>query len=107
MDMDQMLAEFEALMHRVRAGSPGAADELFERYGNSVRRVVRRWLHQPLRRHYDSTDFEQSVWASFFQGPADHGIFPTPEDLVAFLSRIAYNKVVDATRKRLGTGQDS
>src|SRR5262249_5377435 len=48
-------------------------------------------------------DFEQSVWASFFHVCADRYSFATPEDLVAFLSRVAYNKVVDAARKRFGT----
>jgi RNA polymerase sigma factor (sigma-70 family) len=105
--MDQTKDDFAALMQRVKGGCPDAAQELFARYANAVRSVVRRWLHRPLRRHYDSTDLEQSVWASFFHGPADRCIFPTAEDLVAFLSRIAYNKVVDATRKRFGTGQDS
>jgi len=50
-------------------------------------------------------DFAQSVWASFFDGSADRYSFLTPEELIAFLSRVAYNKVVDAMRKRLGTGQ--
>jgi RNA polymerase sigma factor (sigma-70 family) len=98
--------EFDALMDRVRAGCPLAAEELFALYGPAVRRVVRRWLQQPLRRHYDSTDFEQSVWASFFVSSAERCSFPTSDDLVAFLSQVAYNKVVDATRKRFGTGQD-
>jgi RNA polymerase sigma factor (sigma-70 family) len=105
--MDQTIGEFEALMQRIRAGCPDAARELFTRYGDAVRRVVRRWLRQPMRRHYDSTDFEQSVWASFFHTSADRCFFPTPDDLVAFLSQVAYNKVVDATRKRLGSGQDA
>src|SRR5262249_22613240 len=105
--MDQTCDEFEALMQRVKAGCPDAARELFARYGNAVRRVVRRWLQQRLRRHYDTTDFEQSVWASFFQRPAECCFFPTPEGLVAFLSQMAYNKVVDATRKRFGTGRNS
>jgi RNA polymerase sigma factor (sigma-70 family) len=105
--MDQTRGEFADLMEQVKAGRPEAAEQLFERYGPAVRRVVRRWLQQPLRRHFDSTDFEQSVWASFFHTSAERYSFPTPDDLVAFLSQVAYNKVVDATRKRFGAGQDS
>src|SRR4051794_8704712 len=105
--MDQTCGDFVALMQRVKAGCPEAAQVLFAQYGDAVRRVVRRWLQQPLRRHFDSTDFEQSVWASFFGDSADRYSFPTPDDLVAFLSQVAYNKVVDATRKRFGSGQDS
>jgi RNA polymerase sigma factor (sigma-70 family) len=76
---------------------------MFDRYSEAVRRVVRRWLEERLRRHYDSADFVQSVWASFFHVPAVDYTFDTPDALVAFLSRMAYNKVVSATRKRLGT----
>jgi RNA polymerase sigma factor (sigma-70 family) len=43
------------------------------------------------------------VWASFFQIPPEQYTFATPDDLIAFLSRIALNKVVDETRKRLQT----
>jgi RNA polymerase sigma factor (sigma-70 family) len=104
--MEQVTNDFKALMDRVRAGCPDAAEELFESYGDAVRRVVRRWLQQPMRRQYDSVDFEQSVWASFFQGTADRYSFLTPKDLVDFLSRVAYNKVMDATRERLGSRRD-
>jgi RNA polymerase sigma factor (sigma-70 family) len=98
--------DFAALLQRVRTGCPDAKKELFERYGEAVRRVVRRWLQQPMRRQYDSVDFEQSVWASFFLGATDRYSFPTADDLVAFLSRVAYNKVMDATRERLNQKHD-
>ncbi len=101
--MDDPGREFDELMVRVRSGCPKAAEELFSRYSDAVRRVVRRWLAERLRRQYDSTDFVQSVWGSFFQVDLDNFTFQTPSDLIAFLSRMAYNKVIDATRKRLGT----
>jgi RNA polymerase sigma-70 factor (ECF subfamily) len=95
--------EFETLMERVRAGCPEAAREVFARYSGAVRRVVRRTLHQKMRRQYDSVDFLQSVWASFFLVPAQSYTFATQEALVGFLSRVAFNKVVEATRRQLGT----
>jgi RNA polymerase sigma factor (sigma-70 family) len=94
---------FQELMERVRAGCPEAARTLFERYGDHIRRVVRRKLHQRLRTQYDSLDFQQAVWASFFTGEPVHQLFATPEELVAFLTKMAYNKVVDAFRKRMQT----
>jgi RNA polymerase sigma-70 factor (ECF subfamily) len=48
-------------------------------------------------------DFVQDVWASFFANPPQRGTFVNPEHLVAFLAKIASNKVVDATRQRLQT----
>ena len=58
--------EFALLMQSVREGSQEAARTLFERYGPHIRRVVRRKLHQKLRPQFDSVDFVQDVWASFF-----------------------------------------
>jgi RNA polymerase sigma factor (sigma-70 family) len=94
-------AEFDLLMQRVRAGCPEAAREVFERYNEHVRRVVRRFLHQRLRKQYDSTDFLQSVWASFFHTPADRYTFQSPEALVGFLGRVASNKIIETIRKRI------
>src|SRR5262245_57197594 len=76
--------------------------ELFRLYSKPIQQVVRRKLHSALRRRYDSVDFVQSVWKSFVQLPLESYTFATPEDLVAFLSRIAYNKVSRTTRQRLG-----
>jgi RNA polymerase sigma factor (sigma-70 family) len=95
--------EFESLMGRVRAGCPRAAQEVFDRYSDAVRRVVRRALRQRMRARYDSHDFLQSVWASFFLTPPEQYTFDTPEALVRFLSRVAFHKVVDEGRRQLGT----
>jgi RNA polymerase sigma factor (sigma-70 family) len=95
--------EFAVLMEQVRAGDQEAARKVYERYSKPVRRVVRRWLEERMRRHYDSADFEQSVWASFFDVPAESCTFASPDALVAFLSRMAYHKVVTTTRQRLHT----
>jgi RNA polymerase sigma-70 factor (ECF subfamily) len=91
-------AEFQALLERVRAGCPEAAQEIHHRYNEALRRVVRRRLHHPLRTQYDSVDFLQGVWASFFQMSPERHHFDTPDDLVAFLSRVAINKVVETLR---------
>src|SRR3954451_7111593 len=97
--------DFQQLMERVRAGSPEAAREVFELYSGHVRRVVRRQLHQRLRSQYDSLDLLQAVWASFFQVPVERYTFASPDDLIPFLSRLAYNKVVEVFRRHFQTGQ--
>src|SRR5579871_2901574 len=101
--MDDAPDDFGSLMRRVREGCPEAAREVFDRFSPHVRRVVRRHLAQRLRRQYDSHDFLQAVWASFFTTPADRYAFDRPEDLVNFLARVATNKVVDAFRSRTAT----
>jgi RNA polymerase sigma-70 factor (ECF subfamily) len=99
--MPESASEFEALMVRARGGCPEAAREVFERYSHSVLIVVRRYLHEALRRQYDSVDFMQSVWAAFFQVSPESYTFASPNELVRFLSRVAANKVIDATRRGL------
>lgn len=93
--------QFTVLMTRMRRKSEGAARELLEEYGPHLLRVVRRRLNKRLRTKFDSTDFIQSVWASFFALPADKMNFDQPEALAAFLGELARNKIVDVVRKRL------
>jgi RNA polymerase sigma factor (sigma-70 family) len=91
--------EFHLLMERLRVGCPDAAREMVSRYGGHVRRVVRRRLNQSLRRQYDSIDFMQDVWASFFTVPPEKYVFKAPDALVGFLAELAYRRVTDAYRR--------
>jgi len=93
-------SRFRELMEQVRAGSDAAAHELVEVYGPYILRVVRRRLHQHLRSKFDSTDFVQAVWASFFAIPHEDRQFDRAETLVAFLAAVARNKVIEAVRQR-------
>jgi RNA polymerase sigma-70 factor (ECF subfamily) len=94
--------DFRTLMERVRSGCDEAAREVFDRYSAHVARVVRRYLHQRLRPQYDSLDFLQAVWASFFTAGLERRRFERPQELIAYLSRMACNKIIDANRKRRG-----
>jgi RNA polymerase sigma factor (sigma-70 family) len=100
--MNQVQEEFDVLMQRVRQGSPQAIEELVERFGRHVLRWVRRKLNKSskLRTKFDSTDFVQAVWASFFTVQPAHYNFDGPEALLAYLVNMARNKVVDAVRQR-------
>jgi RNA polymerase sigma-70 factor (ECF subfamily) len=99
--------EFAELMHRLRGGSEEAARELLDRYGQHILRVVRRKLSRELRSKFDSVDFVQAVWASFFADvPRRQGI-DHPKALLAFLVTLAQNKVVDAVRQRMQTNRYS
>lgn len=95
--------EFGDLMQRLREGSEDAARELLERYGEHILRVVRRKLHRKLRSKYDSVDFVQAVWSSFFAAAPRKYTFDHPQALMAFLVTLAQNKVVDAVRERFQT----
>jgi len=101
---DGEIAQFLA---RIQAGDEEAARELLTRYEAEVRLVVRRQLPRLLRSRFDSLDFLQSVWGSFFRkvrnGPAE---FEDSRHLVAFLARAAKNKVIDEYRRAASRKQD-
>jgi len=90
--------QFRDLILRVHAGSEEATRELLQTYGDHIRRVVRRRLVGRLRRRFDVTDFEQSVWAAFF---TRWDSFDRPEHLVAFLVATARKKVATANRRHV------
>ena len=92
---------FKALMHRVGQGSEDAERELLRRCGPHIRRIVRRHLHRELRSQFDSDDFVQSVWKAFYEHRSAIDRFEGQSSLVAFLARVASNKVIDACRRRL------
>ena len=94
---------FQDLLQRARESCDQSARELVDRYGPHILRVVRRRLNKRLRSKFDSVDFVQAVWASFFALPVAKYHFERPEQLVEFLVGLARNKVVDAVRQRLAT----
>ena len=101
---DGELADF---LKRIQEGDEGAARELLQRYEPEVRLVVRRQLPRLLRSRFDSLDFLQSVWGSFFRrmrdAPTD---FEDSRHLVAFLARAAKNKVIDEYRRAASLKND-
>jgi len=101
--MQQDLPRFNLLLGQARAGSDPAARELVERFTPYLQRVIRKRLDKRLRTVFDTADFSQAVWASFFARPPQQNDFQEPEDLVRFLEQVARNKVVEQVRRRLGT----
>lgn len=97
------LEEFQDLMRRVREGSNDAARELLETYGPHVVRVVRRRMSRELRSRFDSLDFAQAVWASFYAQRSRLEDVDDPETLLAQLAQMARNKVVTEYRRRVLT----
>jgi RNA polymerase sigma factor (sigma-70 family) len=97
-DDEQM---FYDLLRGIKEGSEEAARQFLARYGKYIRHVVRRHMIQKLRAKFDSEDFLQDVCVSFFSHPPGPEEFSDPAALLGFLSKIARNKVTDATRQRL------
>ncbi|HEX4608184.1 MAG TPA: sigma-70 family RNA polymerase sigma factor, partial [Urbifossiella sp.] len=101
--VDARATDFSHLVERLHSGDPEVLSRLYASYGGVVREAVRRRLPDRLRKEYDSLDFAQDVWASFCRIPPGKHHFTTPQDLGGFLTRLAYNKVIDVCRRRLGT----
>jgi RNA polymerase sigma factor (sigma-70 family) len=103
-DGEAGIADF---LKRIQAGDDGAARELLQRFEAEVRLVVRRQLPRLLRSRFDSLDFLQSVWGSFFRrmrtSPTE---FEDSRHLVAFLARAAKNKVIDEYRRAASRKHD-
>lgn len=94
---------FAELLEQARGGSDAAVVELLDRYGPHVLRVVRKAMSHRLRSKFDSSDFVQAVWASFFVHRQQVDRFSSPEQFVAFLAAMARHKVVDEYRRRVHT----
>jgi RNA polymerase sigma-70 factor (ECF subfamily) len=99
--------ELSEFLRRIQEGDERAACELLQRFESEVRLVVRRQLPRMLRSRFDSLDFLQSVWGSFFRrmrtAPTE---FEDSRHLVAFLARAAKNKVIDEYRRAASRKND-
>ena len=92
------MTEFEQLLDGCRRREPGAFAALVQRYLPHVRAAVRRRLTARLRSRFDSHDFTQNVWASFFQVTLERLDLPTEDALVGYLARMAELKVAEEFR---------
>lgn len=92
--------EFRELLNRLRQNDEAAGREFVEKFGPHILRIVRRRLHQSLRSKFDSDDFVQAVWGSFF------AVFPNlpdctePAQFSAYLATLVRNKTIDELRRQ-------
>jgi RNA polymerase sigma factor (sigma-70 family) len=98
--------DFKTLLRGVLGGSREAADRLCRDYQPAIRRVVRRRLPQRLRVRYDSLDFVNDVWLSFFANPPVEANFDDPEELTYYLAKIARNKINEVERRARSPKED-
>jgi RNA polymerase sigma factor (sigma-70 family) len=96
----------DELFARARGGDQEAWRLLFETCYPKVIRVIRRKLHSPqIRSLYDSTDFACDVLKSLAAN-ANRLDFPTMDSLMAFLIRVAENKLADEHRRQSAQKRD-
>jgi RNA polymerase sigma-70 factor (ECF subfamily) len=91
---------FAEFLSRLRRGDARAADELVRDYESAVRVVIRARLTDPaLKRVFDSGDFCQSVFKSFFvRAAAGEFDLHDPGQLISLLASMARNKLAGQVR---------
>jgi RNA polymerase sigma factor (sigma-70 family) len=100
-------SELRRFIARIRDGDQDAARELLLRYEPKIRLVVRRQLPRLLRSRFDSQDFVQSIWGSFFRRmTANPSELEDPKSLIAILVQAARHKVIDEYRRASGPKRD-
>ena len=90
--------EFAELLRRAKSGESAAIRDFLEQFEQEVRTMVRSRLPKKLRTQFDSTDFVQSVWQSFFVD-SDSRDFDNVEHLRGFLFGMVRNKVRQQHRR--------
>ena len=99
MSRPEMGIDLAKVLQEAHRGDPAAWEALFKECYPKVRRVVRRKLNRSMRSLYDSTDFASDVMKSL-AAHFDQLEFPSIDSLMAFLARVAEQKVIDEYRRR-------
>src|SRR5689334_5039762 len=93
-------SQLRVLLQRAAAGEEQAAEEVLQTFGPRVLRAVRLRLNRKLRRNFDSVDFVQAVWMSFFDGLSDVERFADARALCGYLTKMAERKVLMTVRRQ-------
>jgi RNA polymerase sigma-70 factor (ECF subfamily) len=91
--------DFTELVAKAKAGDPAAIRDFLRRFEPEVRMMVRGRLPKRLRTQFDSVDFVQTVWQSFFVDSPARPDFENIEHLRAFLAGVVRNKVYQQHRR--------
>jgi RNA polymerase sigma factor (sigma-70 family) len=98
--------DFTDLMERAKSGDPAAIRDVLLQFEPEVRMMVRARLPRKLRTQFDSIDFVQAVWQSFFsdlrQNPRD---FANAHHLRGYLAGVVRNKVLEQHRRLTKTAK--
>jgi len=98
--------DFTDLMKRAKTGDSAAIGEFLTRFQREVQMMVRTRLPKKLRAQYDSVDFVQAVWQSFFSDFQDNPRdFVNTEHLRGFLAGVVRNKVREQHRRLTRTAK--
>jgi RNA polymerase sigma-70 factor (ECF subfamily) len=92
--------DLASLLNRAKAGDEEAVRDFLDRFEWEVRAMVRARLPKKLRTQFDSVDFVQAVWQSFFSDLGRDGPdFERVEHVRRFLAGVVRIKVFEQHRK--------
>jgi RNA polymerase sigma factor (sigma-70 family) len=99
---------FHRLLAACRKNDAAAQAELVRRYLPSVLLAVRRRLERAwiIRGRFDSMDFTQEVWYSFFRIAIDRHNFACENALIAYLCEMARLKILEQCRRETAEKRD-
>lgn len=97
-------SHFQTVVNQICDGSEDAIWEFIDTYGAHMQRYVRKKLNDqmPLRARFDSQDFIQMVWVSFFADRETISRFQSPNELIWYLVAMARNKLISELRRSHG-----
>lgn len=99
-------SELSDLIARAKEGQPDAIRQFLVQFEPEVRVMVRGRLPKGLRNQFDSMDFVQAVWQSFFSDLRDGTLdFENVNHLRRFLAGVARNKVYMEHRRLTRTAK--
>jgi RNA polymerase sigma-70 factor (ECF subfamily) len=105
-DGPDLSREVTDLIARARAGDDDAIRDFVGRFEREVRLMVRDRLPRRLRNQFDSMDFVQAVWQSFFADlKGGSREFENSRHLRGFLAGVARNKVFEQDRRLTRTAK--
>jgi RNA polymerase sigma factor (sigma-70 family) len=88
------------LMSRAKAGDQAAIRSFLARFDREVQMMVRARLPRSMRNQYDSADFVQAIWKSFFTDlPRNALSFEDARHLRGYLAGAVRNKVHEQHRR--------
>ena len=97
--MDMTNENLSSLIARAKAGDEDAVRGL-KQFEEDIRTMVRVRLPRPLRTQFDSMDFVQAVWQSFFRiSKDDPERFTRVRDVRSFLAGVVRHKVFEEHRR--------
>jgi RNA polymerase sigma-70 factor (ECF subfamily) len=90
----------QSLVRHIQAGDPAAADALYRRYADRIRRMVRAGTPAPFAGRFDADDVVQSVFRVVYRQIAARKYeVPADGDLWRLLAVLAANKLRDHIRR--------